>query len=302
MKKAENNKGRPTAETSAKGAVPLWMLQQNFGTPNLDVSTDPDLWQKKLFIFTPTTGLVRAEWVQARYAQIIPTNWSYVEMMQFLSPYVPVHYQLADAENLMAKQVVEGNYEWVLTIEHDNLLPPDAFFRMNQYMQSKEAPMVSGLYFLKSDMTEPLLYRRQGSGPFLDWKLGDKVWVDGIPFGFQLMHASLIKAAWDESEEYQVGGVTTRRVFEQPGSSYFDEAKGGVVNTGGTTDLNWCKRIKRDNLFEKAGWTEFKDREFPYLVDTNIFVKHIDQNGVVYPINMPARHIPEDGYEPVEIV
>lgn len=296
------NHGMNNQHTSShKSAVPLQELQANFGTPNIQVNSDPDTWQKRLFIFTPTTGNVRMEWVQARYAQIIPTNWSFVEMMQFLSPYVPVHYQLADAQNLMAKQVVEGDYEWVLFIEHDNVLPPDAFLRMNQYMLDGDIPVVSGLYFLKSDMIEPLVYRGRGTGSFQDFKLGDKVWCDGIPFGFQLCHGSLIKAAWEESEEYEITGIKTRRVFKQPSASWFDAEKGGLVQTGGTTDLAWCTRLMRENLFEKAGWPEFQKKKFPFLVDTDIFVKHIDPHGVMYPRAVPAKFVLEKGYKGIEI-
>ena len=287
---------KKTKSPNLAPAVPMSKMGRNlnFGIPNV-VKTDSDSWKKRVFIFTPATGNVRMEWVQARYAQIIPTNWSFVEVVNFLNPFVPIGYQLADAQNLMAKHVVEGDYEWVIYIEHDNVLPPDGFQRFNRYMNEEKIPVVSGLYWLKhSDMSEPLLYRGRGTSYFRDWKLKDKVWVDGIPFGFRLEHGSLIKAAWEESEEYYVGDVKTRRVFEQPGSIWYDEDKGGVVSTGGTTDLAWCTRLINDKLFEKAGWKKFQNMEYPFLVDTNIFVKHIDQNGQMYPLNIPARYIHKD--------
>ncbi len=36
-------------------------------------------WRNRFLIGTATTGLVRMEWVQARYSQLIPTNWSSAE-------------------------------------------------------------------------------------------------------------------------------------------------------------------------------------------------------------------------------
>jgi len=278
-------------------AVPLSKLgKYDFGIPKVD-KTDENTWKKRVFIFTPATGLVRMEWVQARYAQIIPPNWSFVEVVNFLNPYVPIGYQLADAQNLMAKYVVEGDYEWIIHIEHDNVLPPDGFMRLNQYINEAKVPVVSGLYWLKSDITEPLVYRGRGTSYFKDWKLGDKVWTDGIPFGFRLESASLVKAAWEESEEYQVNGITTRRVFQQPGAIWYDEEKGGVVSTGGTTDLAWCTRIMEDNLFEKAGWGKYQKMEHPFLVDTNIFVKHVTADGTMYPLAVPSRFVPPKGYK-----
>jgi len=223
-----------------KGSVPLADLKKmNFNTPNIHVPEKVDD-PRRILIFTPTTGLVRMEWVQARYSQIIPTNWSYVEMQQFLNPWISIGHQLADAQNLMAKEVVEGDYQFVIYIEHDNILPPDGFLRFNQYINEQRVPVVCGLYFLKSDITEPLIYRGRGTSHFTDWKLGDKVWCDGLPFGFRLEHAGLIKEAWKTSPEITVNGVKTREVFKQPNSIWMDEETGRMMAKGGTTDLEWC--------------------------------------------------------------
>lgn len=270
------------------------------GLANIQKNPKAD-WQKRLIIFTPSRGLIRIEWAMARYGQIIPTNWSNVEMFQFLSPYVPLEYQLADAQNLLAKKVVEDNYEWVVYIEDDNIIPPDLFVRLNQYINDGKIPVVSGVYFTKGNPSEPILYRGRGNSYFRNWKFGDKVWVDGIPFGCRLEHASLIKAAWEESPEYQVGSITTRRVFESPGMMWYDENKGGMVAKRGTSDLAWCSRIMEDKLFEKAGWSEYQKKKYPFLVDTEISVKHIDQNGIVYPRVVPKEFIPPKNYKSKEI-
>src|SRR3990167_1689980 len=106
-----------------------------------------DSWTNRLLIATPTLGLVRMEWVLARYRQVIPTNWSTVEVMQWVNGYVTQGFILADAENLIAKTMVEGNYEWLISIESDNVIPQNAFQLLNEYMCSKKVPIVSGLYF-----------------------------------------------------------------------------------------------------------------------------------------------------------
>ncbi len=240
-------------------------------------------WVNRVLIFTPTTGLIRMEWVRARYGQIIPTNWSNVEMNHYLSSYIPVEYQLADAQNMMAKHVVEGDYEWIMYVEHDNVLPADGFVRMNEYMLDGTIPVVSGLYFVKSNPPEPILYRGRGNSHFDKWKVKDKVWVDGIPFGFRLEHASLIKAAWKESPEYKIGDITTRRVFERAQAYWFDPDQGMIMSKQGTTDLVWCTRLMEEGIFEKAGWPEYQKMQYPFLVDTNIQVGHITNDGIIYP-------------------
>src|SRR5512138_2770185 len=112
---------------------------------------NPKGWTSRLLIGTQAVGLVRMEWVMARYGQTIQTNWSHVDYVQFMSSYVPLKYQVADAENIIAKQVVERDFEWLLFIEHDNVLPPNTFVKLNQYMIKADTPVVGALYFTKSD-------------------------------------------------------------------------------------------------------------------------------------------------------
>lgn len=246
----------------------------------------------RLCIGTPMTGLVRAEWVFARFSQTIPTNWSHVDIAQFLSPYIPLKYQVADAENLIAKQVVEKDFEWLLFIEHDNVLPPGTFVKLNQYMIEKTVPIVGALYFTKSDPPEPLVYRERGRGYFPHWRLGDKVWVSGVPFGCTLIHGSIIKALWNESPEYMVNNQLTRRIFEAPSKSWIDPETGAFLQNGGTSDLAWCQRVIKDKIFEKAGWPQYQKKKYPFLIDTGLFVKHITDEGIQFPLSIPKRFAP----------
>jgi hypothetical protein len=209
-----------------------------------------------------------------------------------MNSYAPIDYQIADAENLTAKAVVDGNFEWFLSWEDDNIPPLNALIKVNEYMIKKNVPVVSGLYFTKSIPPEPILYRGIGRGHYADWKMGEKVWVDGIPFGFTLIHGSIIRALWEESPEYLVNGTITRRIFDCPSESYFNAETGGWMSSSGTSDLAWCRRVMQNGIFEKAGWPKYQKKEFPFLVDTSIFVKHIDrQTGQQYPIGLPKSFL-----------
>lgn len=250
-------------------------------------------WMNRILVATPSTGIIRMEWALNRYGQSMPTNWSKIDIIQWISAYAPTGYMLADAENLIAKAVVEGNFEWFLSWEEDNIPPLDAFVRLNEYMTKGTVPIVSGLYFTKSHPPEPILYRGKGTGSYRDFKMGDLVWVDGIPFGFSLIHGSIIKALWDESEEYMVNQTPTRRVFANPSKAFGKPEDGAFGTTSGTTDLAFCQRIMDNDIFAKAGWPEYAKKKYPFLVDTNIFVKHITQAGVVYPLGgVPKEYLP----------
>lgn len=247
-------------------------------------------WNSRLLIGTPMTGLVRSEWVESRYNQLIPTNWSHAQITQWVSSQIPLRYQVADAENIIAKNFVEGDWEWLLFIESDNVLPPGTFVALNEYMIRKEVPVVGGLYFTKSVPPEPMIYRKLGDGYFADWKMGDKVWCSGLPFGCTLIHGSIIRELWKIAPEYKIGEKVYRRVFKSPEQTILGDDGGfGVVS--GTSDLNFCKEIKDHDIFTKAGWKDFAKKEHPFLVDTRIFVKHIDNDGIQYPLTLPQAFL-----------
>jgi len=264
------------------------MKKETLGIVNV-ASKGTGKLKDRVLIGTPTTGLVRMEWVMGRYGQSIPTNWGHVEFVQFMSSYIPISYQVADAENLIAKAIVEGGFEWLLFIEHDNVLPANTFLKLNQYMIKGDTPVVAGLYFTKGNIPEPMVYRDFGQGYYADWKMGDKVWVKGLPFGCTLIHSSLIKEIWKTSPEYKVGDTVVRRVFKHPDP--LAEGKPGYYMTSGTTDLAFCKEVIENDILRKCGWKTLANEEYPFLVDTSIFVKHIDNDGIQYPVGLPQEFL-----------
>ncbi len=258
--------------------------------PNSFFSKNEGYWNSRLLIGTPMTGLVRSEWVEARYGNVIPTNWSHAQITQWMSSHIPIMYQVADAENIIAKNLIEGDWEWLLFIESDNVLPPATFVALNEYMIRKEVPIVGALYFTKSMPPEPMIYRELGKGYYADWKLGDKVWCSGLPFGCTLIHASIIRELWKVAPEYKIGDKVYRRIFKNPEQTLVGE-DGGMGVVAGTSDLNFCKEIKEDDIFTKAGWPKYAAMEHPFLVDTRIFVKHIDMDGVQWPVTLPEAFL-----------
>jgi hypothetical protein len=257
------------------------MTNQPYRTVIQD-SGDPE-YTKRLLVGTATTGLVRIEWVGARYGNIIPVNWSMVTFQHFIDSYIPLRYQVDDAQNMIAKEAVEKGYEWCLLLEHDVIIPPDCFIRINEYMRKADIPIVSGLYYTRSRPSEPLLFRGRGNSFFDKWQMGDRVWVDGIPTGIVLIHGSILKAMWAESPEYAVRGAITRRIFETPRKLWYDPETDSGSILSGTSDLWWCDRIMKENFFTKAGWPKYQKKKYPFLVDTQLFCRHINQDGEQFP-------------------
>lgn len=261
-------------------------------------------WQHRILIGTPTTGTVRMEWVLGRYGQVIPTNWSFVDMMEWIQSYAPLEYLVPDAQNLIVRHALQQGFEWLLLYEQDDVPMPDAFIRLNQYMLKGDVPIVSGLYFTKSDPPEPLVYRGRGNSYYSDWKMGDLVWADGVPTGFLLINCRILKAMWDESPEYMVGGTMTRRVFECPRKIDIDANGAQMVSTG-TSDLEFCSAVMKRGILAKAGYGDFAKEhpDFPFLVDTGLFCWHIDSSGRKFPLGgIPEKFRPLPGAKKNETV
>jgi hypothetical protein len=241
--------------------------------------------RRRLLISVPLTGLIRAEWALARWGQTVPCNWSQGEVVQWLDQFSPMGFLVADARNVAVQNMMAGNYEWLFFIDHDVILPPNTFSRMNEYMLKGDVPIVGGLYFTKSVPSEPLVYRGRGTSYATDWKLGEKVWVDGMGLGCNILHRSIIEAVWKDSPEYQIGTTIVRKVFDTPAHAIYDAEKLMWKTEGGTEDLVFYSRLMDGGYFAKAGWKKYQKMKYPLLCDTSLFCRHIDWNGIQYPAN-----------------
>lgn len=252
-------------------------------------------YTSRLLCATPTTGLIRMEWAAARYGMAIPSNFSKIDMQQYMSSFIPLRYTISDAQNMIANEAVTKGYEWLLIIEDDTIPPPDALIRFNEYISSRKYPVVSGLYFTRSDPADAMVYRGRGNSFYKDWKIGDKVMVDGVPTGMLLISVDLLRAVWNEAPEYSCGGYMIRRVFDTPVKTWFNEESGAQETVTGTSDLDFCTNVINGNFLVKAGWPELAKEKYPYLIDTNIYCKHQDRTtGIQYPLVFPAEFLPDE--------
>lgn len=242
--------------------------------------------QQRLLVATPTMGLVRYEWVASRYGQVVPTNWSKTDMISYLSSYIPLRYSVDSAQNLACQEAISKGFDWLLLWEDDTMLPPDGLLKFTEYMDSEEFPLVSGLYFTRSVPAEPLLYRGRGNHYFKDWKLGERIMVDGAPTGCLLINTKLLRLVYEDSAEYRTpDGIVVRRVFETPNRTFFNESTGAQETLVGTSDLDFCNKVIKGDYLARAGWPELAKEKYPICLDSQIQCVHIDRvSGVQYPI------------------
>jgi len=101
-----------------------------------------------------------------------------------------------------------------------------------------------------------------------------------------MIHKSIMKVLFDESEVYEPKvGIKVKKIFETPSKAWFDPEQNSWHKASGTEDLTLCTRIMKDNILKKAGWPKLQRKKYPFLIDTSIFCRHIDWNGMQYPID-----------------
>jgi hypothetical protein len=149
-------------------------------------------------------------------------------------------------------------------------------------MQSAKYPVVGGLYHVKTDPLEPMIYRGRGNGPYLKYKRGDVVMCDGLPTGCTLIHTKLLRAVAEhrnESYVVRLGSDATRvpRVFKAPREVWADTVNGTYQKRVGTSDLDFCDYVIEHKLLAKAGWGKLGKERYPFVVDTRIACGHIDR-------------------------
>lgn len=183
---------------------------------------------------SPHGGSLSPLFVSALNALLAPMNQKRVLMFS-------CGHEVGAAYNAFIEQILAvpglGAYKYLLTIEDDNIPPRDAHIRLIESIEQGPYDAVSGLYFTKGEINEPMafgdpkLYDKMGT---LDFKpinvrdayaRGEKVIeVNGIAMGCTLWRLDLFKAI--------------------PGPWFVTgEEKGtGFVST---QDLHFCRKARR---------------------------------------------------------
>ena len=211
-------------------------------------------WRKqRMVVILPAADMVPAKCVLSWWNLAFPPNNGVVKIMA-LGDEVGVAYSTA-IESILAHPDLK-NWEYILTIEHDNAPPANGVVKLVEEMENHpEFACIGGLYFTKGDggcaqiwgdIKDPVLnYRPQPPDP-----KGGLVECYGTGMGFNLWRLKIFK---DEK-------------IEKPWFKTYT----GIDNKGvGTQDLTF--------------WS--KARKFGYrcAIDCSVKVGHYDQSGAFGP-------------------
>lgn len=174
--------------------------------------------------------------------------------------------EVGHAYDNMIKQIIAdpnlSSWKYILTLEHDNIIPPDAFLRLQETIEAFKFDAVGGIYWTKGELNMPMAYgdpEEYKKTGVLDFRprdvraalaAGHVMPVNGLAMGCTLYRMELFKQT------------------EPPWFVTVSDIVDGKPQ-GFTQDLYACRR-----------WCELGKR---FAVDLRVRVGHLDlQTGTVY--------------------
>ena len=211
-------------------------------------------------IIIPSRGTIKNRIIQSWLSLIPPMNQK--RAILFAEGHEVGHAYNELVGNIL-KDPVLSTWKYIMTLEDDNLPPPDAHIRLLESIELGPFDAVSGLYFTKGDVNLPMCfgdphkYRETGMIDFVPrnvvegLKTGNTVECNGIAMGCALWRMELLR------EVPPPWYVTAQDVVPEKGVEVM------------TQDLYFCRRAR-------AGGKRF-------AVDMRVRVGHMDvETDIVY--------------------
>lgn len=209
---------------------------------------------------TPTRGMIHSKVVQSWANLAAPMNGQRIHLFVEGD-------EVGIAYNRMIHEIIThpslSKFKYVLSLEDDNLVPPDAHLKLLQTIAMGPFDVAAGLYWTKGDINMPMAYgdpKKFATSGIMDMrprdvvealKTGNIMEVNGVGMGCTLWRIDLFK------ELAPPWFVTLNEVIPERGLPCV------------TQDLYFCERLRRASK--------------RVAVDLRVHVGHIDpQTGVVY--------------------
>lgn len=143
----------------------------------------------------PTRGMIPSRVVQSWWNLSSPMNQNFHRM--FISG-MEVGAAYTEAVNLILATPGLDSFEYLLTLEEDNIPPPDGLLKLIESLESNpQLSAVGGLYYTKGEYGQPMCYGSPDEFPLnfrpIEPKPDDLTECNGLGMGFTLFRLSMFK-------------------------------------------------------------------------------------------------------------
>lgn len=172
------------------------------------------------------------------------------------------------ARNHLCKVAIEQGARYIFFMDED-VAPPSFTLRELIYKMehTPDAAVIGGIYCLKVEKPEPLVFRGNGRGAYWDWRVGEFFEVTGLGMGCTLIRLEALKD------------------IPQPWFMTISDISGQIdmnqAMKGYTEDLYFCEQVTQT-------------KQWKIYADGSILCPHFDGNGKAYtlpPDSKPVRHL-----------
>jgi hypothetical protein len=178
------------------------IVSYDFGRHNSDLATssarilEGGSWKKqRIIVLLPTAATIAAKVALSHWNMIFPPNQAVHRMLC-------MGMEVGDAYSQAIEQIIAhpdlSQWEYILTIEHDNIPPPDGVIKLIERMEKHpEFSCIGGLYWTKTESGVPQIWG-DPSDPILNFRpqpprAGELVECCGTGMGFNLWRLSMFK-------------------------------------------------------------------------------------------------------------
>ncbi len=168
-----------------------------------------------------------------------------------------------EAREQMAEKAVEEKSEFILCLDDDVTVPPNIVRQL--LFAFGEAPddvmVIGGIYCTKTSPAIPLVFRKEGEGPFYKWKLGEVFPCEIIATGMMMIRTKVFEGMpkpWFKD----VDGVEEGKKYGLIPDDF------DVLNFGINDDGFFCKRVA--------------DQGCKVMAHGGVLGMHWDQKGTAY--------------------
>lgn len=213
---------------------------------------------------------VSVEWHRARQQLVIPCGYNFAEI------YCD-GWETGVARERVAKEAIERGVKYLFFLDWD-VLPPGMTLARLVYLadNNPDFDIFAGIYCMKRDPAEVMVWKEWGNGLYWDFRLGDVLTdVVGVGTGCMLIRLSLFERLSNDKPWFK----TVNEIVENP--------DGSPVQQIITDDLYFCKRA-------------VEEANARILVDTGILCGHINvETGQVY--TLPEDSLPMRRYRKKQV-
>ncbi len=220
-----------------------------------------------LVLAIPTRGTMRMEWALALRDLAMPLNCSHVIR-------TVIGKDVVEARNIAMKDALDLDAEYLVFLDDDVLIPPQALHRMFYLMRhNPDWDLLTGIVTTKTIQPEPCIFRKDVSGAFWDWKFPDTFPIDACGMAFCMIRLSTVKEKMSEPWFKWPKGMDE--------DTYREEGE----------DIYFCRRL------QEAGGT--------LMADGGVLCGHLTADGKVITISEddpPIRNADEGAFEGTRVL